>query len=28
VHTPQPMDKGASATFSHTETWEFFKQFE
>lgn len=26
-HTPQPKDAGASMTFSHTETWEFFKQF-
>ena len=26
-HTPQPKDSGASATFSHIETWNFFKQF-
>ncbi|RDL32979.1 Uncharacterized protein BP5553_08418 [Venustampulla echinocandica] len=26
-HTPTPMDKGASQTFSNTETWEFFSQF-
>lgn len=27
IHTPQPMDSGAKATFSNTETWNFFSQF-
>ncbi|KAF1962803.1 alpha/beta-hydrolase [Byssothecium circinans] len=27
AHTSQPKDSGASETFSHTETWAFFKQF-
>lgn len=27
-HTPQPKDAGKNDTFSHVETWEFFKQFE
>ncbi|PVI06251.1 carbohydrate esterase family 1 protein [Periconia macrospinosa] len=26
-HTPQPTDAGTTTTFSHFETWEFFKQF-
>ncbi|KAL2193087.1 hypothetical protein P885DRAFT_72430 [Corynascus similis CBS 632.67] len=26
-HTPQPVDQGASGTFSAVETWEFFSQF-
>jgi poly(3-hydroxybutyrate) depolymerase len=26
-HMPQPKDAGANATFSHVETWNFFKQF-
>ncbi len=26
-HTAQPKDKNATATFSNTETWEFFSQF-
>ncbi|KAK7975744.1 Rhodanese-like domain-containing protein [Apiospora arundinis] len=26
-HTPQPMDKGASKTFSADESWAFFQQF-
>ncbi|KAL2152741.1 hypothetical protein VTH82DRAFT_5926 [Thermothelomyces myriococcoides] len=27
-HTPQPMDRGATSTFSAVETWEFFSQFQ
>jgi poly(3-hydroxybutyrate) depolymerase len=27
-HTPQPKDAGANSTFSHVETWNFFKQFQ
>nr|AEP33617.1 feruloyl esterase A2 [Chrysosporium lucknowense] len=26
-HTPQPVDRGATTTFSAVETWEFFSQF-
>ncbi|KAI1374314.1 carbohydrate esterase family 1 protein [Hypoxylon crocopeplum] len=26
-HTPQPMDRGAEATFAATESWNFFSQF-